>query len=86
MSEAVRNPGLTVTRHVGERIIIELPDGRPVYVTLSQVKFWRKEDGSYTANRARLTIVAPDDVNIHREETYEQHRRIATPRADAAAG
>lgn len=52
-------PGLTITRREGERVLIEL-DGREVWITPDR--------------KCRLTIEAPRDVEIHREEVVERER------------
>ena len=49
---------LTLSRSVGERVLLTLPDGREIWVSVVTVK----ANGS-----VRLCFAAPDDVDIYRE-------------------
>jgi carbon storage regulator len=49
---------LILTRHPGESIIIELPTGELIQVTVLAVK----------GNQIRIGTAAPDDIAIVREE------------------
>jgi sRNA-binding carbon storage regulator CsrA len=52
--------GLTVTRRMGERVVMDLPDGRCVVVSVFECP--------RHADRVRLHVDAPDDVLISRPE------------------
>ena len=52
---------LIVTRRPGESIVIELPDGEQIAITVLEVK----------GKQVRLGTDAPDDVPIVREELVE---------------
>lgn len=54
----VREPGLLLTRRQGEAIFYTLPDGKVIEI-------WIKTVG---ANRVQIRSVAPDDVDIKRNE------------------
>jgi carbon storage regulator len=54
-------PMLILTRRVGESIVIELPTGDPIKVTVLGVK----------GNQVRIGTGAPDDIKILREELCE---------------
>jgi sRNA-binding carbon storage regulator CsrA len=62
--------GLTLSRRIGERLIIRLEDGREVVIRLESTT--RGRDGG----SARLLIQAPRSVQVSREE-------IAYPRLAA---
>ncbi len=51
--------GLVLARHVGERIVIA--EGSIVIELLEAHR-----------GRARFSIIAPRDIDVHREEVYEQ--------------
>lgn len=59
---------LTLTRKIGERIFLDLPDGRRITVTYCD---WRQ------GRQARIGIEAPDDVKVLREELENEHDRYA---------
>lgn len=59
----LRRPGLVLTRNVDERVVVTLPDGRRMYVTLVAIR---------TGERAKLGFNAPSDVQIQREEIQDQ--------------
>ena len=63
---------LILTRRPGETLIIELPNGKQIDVTVLEVK----------GNQVRIGINAPKDVAVHREEIYERIKR----EQDAKAG
>ncbi len=65
--------GLVLTRHEGERLCVLLPDGREIWICLVRV--------NPLAMAARIGINAPEDVQVHREEFYEE---IKTARAGNA--
>jgi carbon storage regulator CsrA len=50
---------LTLSRKAGERVLLKLPDGREIWVSVVTVK----ANGS-----VRLGFAAPDDVDIWRED------------------
>ena len=52
---------LVLTRRVGESILIELPSGEQVSVTMLGIK----------GNQVRIGTDAPDDIKILREELLE---------------
>jgi len=52
---------LVLTRHPGESIIIELPTGERITVTVL----------SNTSNQVRIGTEAPDDIAIVREELLD---------------
>ena len=52
---------LVLTRRVGESLIIKLPTGDPIKVTVLGVK----------GNQVRMGTDAPDDIKILREELCE---------------
>ena len=52
---------LVLTRHPGESIIIELPTGELITVTVL----------SNTSNQVRIGTEAPDDIAIVREELLD---------------
>jgi carbon storage regulator CsrA len=49
---------LVLTRKVNERVAVDLPDGRRVWVQLLEID----------RNKVRLAFVADKDVRINREE------------------
>jgi carbon storage regulator len=53
---------LILTRRPGETLIIELPNGKQIDVTVLEVK----------GNQVRLGTDAPDDIAIVREELLER--------------
>ena len=55
---------LILTRRPGETLIIELPTGEQIQVTVLQVK----------GNQVRIGTAAPDDISIVREELLERLR------------
>ena len=54
---------LILTRRPGESILVELPDGEQITVTVLEVK----------GKQVKLGTDAPDDVPIVREELVEQN-------------
>ncbi len=57
---------LILMRRRLEEIVIELPDGRLVVVCFVDLKNGR---------HARLGVVAPEDVKVHRREVYDAIQR-----------
>jgi carbon storage regulator len=55
---------LVLSRHKQESVILILPDGAEVEVTLCDVR----------GDRARIGFAAPQDVKILRREIYEQQK------------
>lgn len=55
----VRTPTICLSRKVGQRIILILPDGRRVAVEVAE------RDGR---DLTRLRVTAPEDVGVWREE------------------
>lgn len=53
-------PKLTLTRETNESVVIGLPDGRRMTVTVVS--------GSKISGNLRLRFDAPSDITIHREE------------------
>jgi len=53
---------LTLSRRIGESIILTLEDGQTITVRLDETK----------GNQARISIGAPESVKILREELLEQ--------------
>lgn len=53
---------LILTRRVGEKLIIDLGDGRIVEVLPLGIK----------GNQVKIGIDAPEDIEVHREEIYER--------------
>jgi carbon storage regulator len=62
---------LVLTRKIGEEIVI----GDNIRLTISSI------DGG----KVRLGIVAPRDVEIHREEVYKRIQEFAAPVIPAVA-
>ena len=59
---------LALTRRIGESVILTLPDGRRVEVTITDK----------SAGQVRLGIEAPKDVRIDREEILEHRDQEAS--------
>jgi carbon storage regulator len=62
---------LVLSRKVNEAIDLALPDGRPIVVSVAEIR----------GDKVRLHISAPGDVGIHRREVS---LRIAAEEARAA--
>ena len=62
---------LVLTRHIDEKVILELEDGRVIEVMPVDLR----------GDKARLGITAPRTIGIHREEVY---RAIVQHRADSS--
>lgn len=58
---------LVLSRHRSESVVLVLPDGREVNVTLCDVR----------ADKARIGFEAPQDVKIMRREIYRPEPRPA---------
>lgn len=65
---------LNLTRRVGETIVITLPSGETVAVTVLSVK----------GNQVRIGTVAPKHIAVDRQEIHERKQRgMPAPRAAA---
>ncbi len=51
---------LVLSRKVRERIVIVLPDGREIWITVVEIR----------GTKVRLGITAPDDIPVHRESVF----------------
>lgn len=59
---------LALTRRIGESVILTLPDGRRVEVTITDK----------SAGQVRLGIEAPKDVRIDRDEVFQRREKEAS--------
>jgi carbon storage regulator CsrA len=59
-NRVMQKTGLTVTRKIGESVMMDLPNGETIQVRVN----WVGEE------QVRLTIIAPRDVKILREELW----------------
>lgn len=53
---------LTLTRRVGESIVIELPSGETIEIVAKQIR----------RNQVRIGVIAPRDLRIYREEVWNE--------------
>ena len=65
---------LVLTRYTGEKVIIQLGDGREVSVIVCDV-IKNPKTGNY---KVRLGFEAPEDIRIDRDEVY---RKIKSQRS-----
>ena len=63
---------LILSRRPGETLIIELPTGERIEVTVLDIK----------GNQIRIGTVAPDDISILREELLERAQAIGFDATD----
>jgi sRNA-binding carbon storage regulator CsrA len=69
--------GLSLKRKRGERVVIQMTDGREVVITVADAQ----------GGAATLEIDAPRDVRVDRSEVYEARRlTLGTTRAAHAPG
>jgi carbon storage regulator len=65
---------LILTRRVGETLVMSLPSGETITVTVLSVK----------GNQVRIGTTAPKHIPVHRQEIHERIQRgMPAPRAAA---
>jgi carbon storage regulator len=57
---------LVLSRLRGESVIIGLPDGRTIEVTVTEIR----------GDKVRLGVQAPMEIPVHRREVFETIRRL----------